>query len=65
MKSRGMNANAPNNAIISGKNGNIAAKSVAAATDIDLESTLGTTLRIENCPFFGSPKIDSNNSFVG
>ncbi|MCH97387.1 hypothetical protein A2U01_0018382, partial [Trifolium medium] len=40
MKSRGMNANAPNNAIISGKNGNIAAKTVAAATDIDLDSTL-------------------------
>lgn len=65
IKSRGMNANAPNNAIISGKNGNIAAKTVAAATDIDLESTLGTTFLMENCPLFGSPNIVSNNSFVG
>ena len=65
MKSRGMHPNAPNKAIISGKNGNIAAKTVAAATDSDRSTTLGTTLRMENCPILGSPKVASNISFVG
>ncbi|KAK3015929.1 hypothetical protein RJ639_007696 [Escallonia herrerae] len=48
MKSRGMQPNAPNKAMMSPKNGNIAATVVATITDNDLVINRGTTLRMEN-----------------
>lgn len=65
IKSIGMQPKAPSTAIISPKNGNIAANNVATTTDNDLEINLGTTFLIENSPTFGSANIVSNNSFVG
>lgn len=65
MKSRGMNPNAPINAIRSPKKGNIAANIVAITTDNDRDINLGITLRIENCLLFGSANCFSNASLVG
>jgi len=60
-----MQPNAPNKAIMSPKKGSIAANVVAMITDSDREINRGTTLRIENSPFFGSENLFSNTTFVG
>jgi hypothetical protein len=65
MKSRGKNPNAPITALMSPKNGSIAAKVVAMMTDSDREIILGITFRVENSLLFGSPNVRSSTPFVG
>ena len=65
MKSKGMNPKDPINALMSPKNGSIAAIVVEIMTDNDLETTRGRTLRAENSSLLGSANIRSSTSFVG
>ncbi|CAN1171554.1 hypothetical protein LINPERHAP2_LOCUS29641, partial [Linum perenne] len=65
MKSNGMKPKAPIIALMSPKNGSIAANVVARTTEADRDRILGTTFRAENCSLFGSPNRLSRTSFVG
>lgn len=65
MKSRGMKPKAPMKALMSPKNGSIAAIVVAITTDSDLETILGITLRADHSLLFGSANVLSSTSFVG
>nr|GMD01893.1 hypothetical protein Iba_chr05fCG11420 [Ipomoea batatas] len=63
IKSKGMQPNAPNIAMMSPKKGNIAANVVAITTVADRAINRGTTLRIDNTSFFGSAHLFSRTTF--
>lgn len=65
MKSSGMKPKAPITALMSAKNGSIAAIVVDITTDSDREINLGTALRPENSGLLASPNVRSSTSFVG
>ena len=65
IKSRGMKPKAPMTALMSPKNGSIAAMVVAMTTEREREISLGITLRVENSVLDGSPNVLSSTSFVG
>ena len=65
MKSRGMKPNAPMTALMSPKNGSIAAIMVAVMTDNERVTTLGITFLVENSGLDASPNVFSSTSFVG
>jgi hypothetical protein len=65
IKSRGMKPNAPITALMSPKNGSIAAIIVAITTDIDRAISLGMAFRAENSELLGSASVLSSTSFVG
>ena len=65
IKSSGIKPNAPMTALMSPKNGSIAAIVVAITTDSDRAISLGIAFRAENSVLVGSASVLSSTSFVG